>query len=197
MDVTTYISPPGFHLLDAAGTLVDGLADVFSQLADAQEVSRIRRIGAFLFSIAERGLMTAKCIDDLLHAENAATEALQLFNISGDVQSAAFCARLVVHALRAQAIARPMGVGLEAHGRDRSLLDVATVFLDEEVKRAELHGNQVAQIALSLSRAEIMHDSGRQSHADALKAGEDRNRIRDYCSRVSRVSVATVFESTS
>ena len=150
MDVTTYITPPGFHLLEVAGTLVDGLAELFSDLADAKEVSDVRKTGAFLFSVAERGVMTARCADDLLCAENTAVEALQTFNTAGDIRSAALCARLVVHALRAQASACPPGhVDLRAHCSE-CFLHVATAFLGEELARADLHGNNFAKALLSL-----------------------------------------------
>ncbi|CAE7920285.1 TTC28 [Symbiodinium sp. KB8] len=172
MDVTTYITPPGFHLLDAAGTLLDGLAESFSSLADAQNISGSRRAAALLFSVAERALMTAKCTDDFLDAEHAAAESYLLFNVSGDFLSAAFSARLFVHALRAQAFALPCGrVGLEGGCREH-FLDVATEFVDEEIARAELHGNDIPKMVLSLSRAEIMCDK-KQSLAGALQAGED------------------------
>ncbi|CAE7804647.1 TTC28 [Symbiodinium sp. CCMP2592] len=176
MDVTTYITPPGFHLLDAAGTLLDGLAESFSSLADAQDISGSRRAAAFLFSVAERALMTAKCTDDLLDAEHAAAESCLLFNVSGDVLSAAFSARLFVHALRAQAFAQPCGrVGLEGGCREH-FLDIATEFVDEEIARAELHGNDIPKMVLSLSRAEILCDR-RQSLAGALQAGEEARRL--------------------
>ena len=177
MDVTTYITPPGFHLLDAAGTLVDGLAEFFSTCADAEDASSTRRTGGFLFSLAERGLMTARCIEEIVHTQHTATEALQLFNDAGDTQSAACCARLVVHALREHASASAPGhVGLEAY-RNEHLLQLATDFLDEEVTRAELHRDHLAKAFLSLSRAEVLHDKGQLYLTDAQRVGEDRRSL--------------------
>ncbi|CAJ1362811.1 unnamed protein product, partial [Effrenium voratum] len=99
MDVPEYFLPPGRDLTSALAA-VDGLA---------REGNRTRaRQGAFLFSLAECGLLGARGPEDLRAATHTAVESLLLFAADfdgfddfGDALGDA--GRLVVHGLRARA----------------------------------------------------------------------------------------------
>ncbi|CAJ1383307.1 unnamed protein product [Effrenium voratum] len=187
MDVPEYFLPPGRDLTSALAA-VDGLASSYS--AKAREGHRTRaRQGAFLFSLAECGLLGARGPEDLRAATHTAVESLLLFAADfdgfddfGDALGDA--GRLVVHGLRARARAegfsaaregqlpapaRPCGSDGDASAAGSELLACAAELAEAVAAWAPADAKLGAKMRLAL--AEVKGDLG--LHEEALQLGKE------------------------
>eukprot|EP00931_Biecheleriopsis_adriatica_P066265 TRINITY_DN40660_c0_g1_i1.p1 TRINITY_DN40660_c0_g1~~TRINITY_DN40660_c0_g1_i1.p1 ORF type:complete len:758 (-),score=187.67 TRINITY_DN40660_c0_g1_i1:112-2385(-) len=179
MEVTSYCCPPGCTLISAAGASVDGLAARYSAIAEDPASSTTSKHAAFLVSIAENFIVTSSEGDDAFQeSEHAAREALGLAYSIGDGRSG-YVARLVVHALCAQAAFPQAPFECLSLACDETYLATADTFVQDELTRFRLSGDQCGEACMLLSLAEIGSYKGSKAQ-QAVSWCEEAHRLFQY-----------------